>query len=132
LQKGEIHDTDREKDLDTRKNCICRWECLKKEPLEHTFFTTKYLDIHEPNALTNGPRKRMQYVHSRDDPFRECIVLILGLIESRDLISQDGEDSLGGIARLKAGKERVRGQVFLGFTFVRFQSGVENGHKFRM
>jgi hypothetical protein len=58
--------------------------------------------------------------------------LILGLVESRDLFSQDGEDSLGGIARLKAGKERVRGQVFFGFTFVRFQSGVENGYKFRM
>jgi hypothetical protein len=46
-------------------------------------------------------------VGNRDDPFRESIVSILGLIESRDLNSQDGEDSLGEIARLKAGKKRV-------------------------
>jgi hypothetical protein len=59
--------------------------CLKKKPFEQTFFMTKY------------------------HPFRESIVLILGLIESRDLVSQDSEDSLGGIAGLKAGKERMRG-----------------------
>jgi hypothetical protein len=104
-----MHDTDRDKDPDSRKNCICRWECLEKKTLDQTLFTTKYLDIHKPNALANGGGKRTQYVHSRDDPFRESIVLILGLIESRDLVSQDGEDSLGGIARLKAGKERVFG-----------------------
>jgi hypothetical protein len=104
-----MHDTDRKKDPDSRKNCICRWECLKKNSLEQTFFTTKYLDIHKPNALANGGGKRIQYIHSRDDPFRESIVSILGLIERRDLISQDGEDSLGGIARLKTGKQRVRG-----------------------
>jgi hypothetical protein len=99
-----MHDTDRKKDPNSRKNCICRWECLKKKPLEQTFFTTKYLDIHKSNALANGPGKRIQYIHSGDDPFCESIVSILGLIESRDLVSQDGEDSLGGIARLKAGK----------------------------
>src|SRR6267154_2185336 len=104
-----MDDTDREKDPDSRKNCICRWECLKKKTLEQTFFTTKYLNIHEPNALANGPGKRIQYIHGWDDPFGESIVSILGLIESRDLFSQDGDDSLGGIARLKAGKERVRG-----------------------
>jgi hypothetical protein len=69
---------------------------------------TKYVDIHQPNALANGPGKRIQYVHSRDDPFRESIILIVGLIESRDLVAQDGEDSLGGVAGLKVGKERVR------------------------
>jgi hypothetical protein len=69
---------------------------------------TKYVDIHQPNALANGPRKRIQYVHSRDDPFGETIVLILRLIESREFVSQDGEDSLGGVAGLEAGKERVR------------------------
>jgi hypothetical protein len=33
---------------------------------------------------------------------------------------KEGEDSLGGIAGLKTGKEGVRGWVFLGFTFVGF------------
>ena len=89
-------------------------------------------DIHKPNAQANGGGKRIQYVYSRDDPFGKSIASILGLIKSRDLLSQDGEDSLGGTTRLKAGKERVRGQVFLGFTFVIFQSGVENGYKVRM
>jgi hypothetical protein len=104
-----MYDTDRKKDPDSRKNCICRWECLKLKALEQTFFTIKYPDIHKPKALTNGGGKRVQHVHSRDGPFHEPIVSILGLIESRDLVSQDGEDSLGGIAGLKAGKERVRG-----------------------
>jgi hypothetical protein len=82
------------------------WE---KKRSEKTFFTTKYIDIHKSNALANGPRKRIQYIYSRNDPFRESIVSILGLIKSRDLFSQDGEDSVGGIAGLKAGKERVLG-----------------------
>jgi hypothetical protein len=81
----------------------------EKKTLEQTFFTTKYRDTHKPNALADGGGKRVQYVHSWDDPFRESIISILGLIESRDLVSQDGEGSLGGIAGLKAGKERVRG-----------------------
>jgi hypothetical protein len=104
-----MDDTDRKENADSRKNCICRWECLTKRPLEQTFFTTKYVDIHKPNALANGPGKRIQYVYSRDDPFGESIVWILGLIESRDLVSQDGEDSFGGVAGFKARKERVRG-----------------------
>ena len=65
-------------------------------------------DIHNPNALANSGGKRVQYIDSRDDPFGKPIASILGLIERRDLLSKDGEDSLGGTARLKAGKERVR------------------------
>lgn len=62
---------------------------------------TIYIDyIHKPNALANKGGKRIQYVHSRDDPFREPNVLILISIESRDLASQNGEDGLGGIADL--------------------------------
>ena len=80
-----------------------------KKTLEWIFFTTKYAGIHKPNALANGCGKRVQYIDSRGDPFREFIVPILGLIESRDLFSQNGEDCLGGIAGLKAGKERVGG-----------------------
>ena len=71
----------------------------------------------------------MQDFHSWYNPFCESVVVIMGLVECGDLISEDGEDSLGGLAGLKAGKERMRGQVFLSFTIVRFQSGVENGHK---
>ena len=63
--------------------------------------------IHKSNALANSGGKRIQYIHSRDDPFGKCIVSILGLIESRDLLSKDGEDCLGGTAGLKAGKEWV-------------------------
>jgi hypothetical protein len=99
----------------------------ENKTLEQTFFTTKFVDTHQPNALTNCGGKRIQYIHSRDDPFRETIVSIMGLIESRDLVSQDGEDSLGGSAGLKAGKERERCKVFFSFTFIRFQSGIENG-----
>ena len=66
-------------------------------------------DIHKSNALANSGGKRIQYIHSRDDPFRESIVSILGLIESRDLVSKDGEDSFWGTTGLKAGKERMRG-----------------------
>jgi hypothetical protein len=104
----------------------------ERETLGQKFFTTEYVDIHKPNALANCGGKRIQYVHCRVDPFRESIVSVLGLIESRDSVSQDGKDSFGGVAGLKAGKERVLGQVFLGFTFVGFQSGVENGYKVRM
>jgi hypothetical protein len=42
-----------------------------------------------------------------------------------DLVSKDGEDSLGRLAGLKGGKERVGREVFLGLSFVRFQRSVE-------
>ena len=71
----------------------------------------------------------MQDFHGRCDPFCEAIVTIRRSAECGDLLSKDGEDSLGGFAGLEAGKERMRGQVLLSFTLVRFQSGVENGHK---
>jgi hypothetical protein len=76
--------------------------------------------------MANGLGKRTQDIHGWCDPFCETVVAILALAECGDLLSKDGEDSLGGIAGLK---ERMRGQILLSFTFVRFQSCVENGHK---
>ena len=89
----------------------------------------KHLDIHQPNTLAKRGRKRIQDVHRRSDPFCESVITILGLTEHGDLFSKDGEDSLGGIAGLKGGKERMRCEVLLSFTFVGFQRGVENGHE---
>ena len=74
----------------------------------------------------------MQDIHSRSDPCREHIVALLGLIEPRGLVSKHGEDSFGGITGLKAGKERMLGEVLLSLTLVCFQSRVENGGKVRM
>ncbi len=54
------------------------------------------------------------------------------LVEYGDLLSKDCEDGLGRMAGLKGGKERMRGQVLLRFTFVSFQSGIENGHEVGM
>jgi hypothetical protein len=51
----------------------------------------------------------MQDIHGRCDPFCEGVVAILGFTKCGDLLSKDGEDGLGGIAGLKAGKERMRG-----------------------
>jgi hypothetical protein len=64
-------------------------------------------NIHQPNALANGLRKRIQDIHSWDNPFCEPVVANLRLAGCGDLLSKDGEDSLGGFARLKAGKERM-------------------------
>jgi len=52
-----------------------------------------------PTPWPTVAENRIQYIHGWDDPFCESIVSILGLIESRYLASQDGEDSLGGITR---------------------------------
>ena len=74
----------------------------------HAFLNTPIpAKIGQPNALANGSGKSIQYVYSRDDAFCERIFSILGLIESWDLVSQDGKDSLGRIAVLEVGKERV-------------------------
>ena len=89
----------------------------------------KHFGIHRPNTLAKRRGKRIQDVHSRGHPFCESVVTTLGLAERGDLFSKDGEDSLGGIAGLKGGKERMRGEVLLSFTFVGFQRGVENGHE---
>ena len=51
------------------------------------------------------------------------------MIELKGLLSKDGEDSFGGITRLKPGKERMLGEVLLSLTLVLFQSSVENGGK---
>jgi hypothetical protein len=108
LREGKKHDTDRKKDADSGKNCICRWECLNKK-LERLFFRTKYVDIHKSNTLASGGRKGIQYIDSRGNPFCEWIISILGLIESRDLFSQNSKNSVGGVAGLKAGKKGMGG-----------------------
>ena len=126
-----MKDTDREKNTDPCKDCICSWECLKVS-VEQEFFPRKQIDIHQPNTLANRVRKRIQDFHSRGDPFCQSVVIILGLAESGNLFSENGEDSLGGVTRLKAWKERMGSQVFLRLAFVRFQGSVENGGKVRI
>ena len=71
----------------------------------------------------------MQDIHGRGDPFREPVIAILGLAERRDLLLKDVEDGLGGFTGLKPRKERVLGKIFLGLTFVSFQSSIKNGRK---
>jgi hypothetical protein len=71
------------------------------------FFTTKYPDIHQPNSLANGGGKRKKDFHGRHNPFCESIIAILGLAEGGDFLMKDGEDSVGGGAGLKPGKERM-------------------------
>jgi hypothetical protein len=123
-----MKDTDQEENPDPRKDRICRWECLKVT-IRAGFFTRKNRDIHQPNTLAKRGGKRIQDVHRRGDPFCESIVTILGLVKCRDLFSKDREDCLGGIAGLKAGKERMRDQILLCLPFVGFQCSVENRHK---
>jgi hypothetical protein len=94
LRKGDTKDTDQEENADPSEDHIGRWECLKVI-LEQAFFTKKRLDTHKPNTLTKGFGKRMQDIYSWCDPFCEPVVTILGLAERGDLLSKDGEDSLG-------------------------------------
>jgi hypothetical protein len=103
----------------------------ERQKLGQKFFTGKYLDIHQTDTPANGGGKRIQDIYGRGDPFCETVVT-MGLAERGDLLSKDGEDGLGGITGLKTGKEWMRGKVFLDFTSVSFQRGIENGHKFRM
>ena len=124
-------DTNREENADPRKNRIHRRECLKVN-IEQEFFTRKDLGAHQPNTLAKHVRKRIENIDSRGDPFCELVVTILGLIERGDLFSKGGKDCPGGIAGLQAGKERMRGQVFLRFSFVSFQRSVEDGRKVGM
>ena len=54
----------------------------------------------------------MQDIHSRGNPFRESVVVVIpglvGCAAAGDVFSKDGENSLGGLAGLKVGKERMR------------------------
>ena len=101
----------------------------EKQMLEPKFLTEKHRDTYLPNTLAEGGGKCMQDVYCRGDPFREFVVTIPGLSERGELVSKDGKDGVGGIAGLKGGKERMRGKVFVGLSFVSFQRRVENGHK---
>ena len=69
----------------------------------------------------------MEDIHGRGDPFHESFVAILGLAGRWDLLLEDVQDSLGGFTGLKSRKERVLGKIFVGLTFVSFQSSIENG-----
>ena len=92
----------------------------EKETLERTLFLKKHPDIHQPDDPAESAGKRKQDVYSRGDPFCEIIFTVLGLVKCGDLLSKDGKDSLGGIARLEGGKERMGGQIPLGLTLVGF------------
>ena len=86
------------------------WECLKGiRYVRLDNIIRKYADIHKSNNPANSIGKRVQDIHGRDKPFRESIVVILGLIELGGLFSKNGEDGFGGVTGLKPGKERVRG-----------------------
>jgi hypothetical protein len=123
-----MEDTNQKENADPRKDYISRWECLKVT-IGEKLFKRSHPDIHQSNTLAKGGGKRMQDIHSGDDPFCESVTTILGLAECGDMVSKDGENSIGGIARLKAGEERMRHKVFLCFAFVGFQRSVENGDK---
>jgi hypothetical protein len=110
---------DREKNADPRKDCIC-WRKYLKVNIEQKFFTREHFDIHQPNTLAKRIGKRIQDIYSRGDPFCESAITVLGLCESGHSLSKDGKDSLGGIARLEGGKERMGDQIFLGLSFVCF------------
>jgi len=56
VAQRHMKDTDQEENADPREDCICRWECLKVTVRER-FSTRKRPDIHQPNALANGPGK---------------------------------------------------------------------------
>ena len=77
--------------------------------LEPNISRKRHPDIHQPNTPANGCRKCVQNIYSRGDPFCESVIATLGLRECGDLVSKDGEDGLGGIAGLKAGKEWMGG-----------------------
>jgi hypothetical protein len=100
--------------------------------LGQNFPVAEYLNIYQPNALANGPGKRIQDIYGWGDPFCEPVVANLRLAKCGDLLSKDVENILGGFTGLKVGKEWMRDQVLLSFTFVGFQSGIENGRKVRL
>ena len=96
-RREDRKNTDREENADPRKDCICRRECLKVD-IEQKFVRRKHFDIHQPNTLAKRIGKRIQDFYSRGDPFCEPVVIILGLTKYGNLFSEDGEDSLGGVA----------------------------------
>jgi hypothetical protein len=77
--------------------------------LKQKFSTTIYPNTHYPDTLAKSCGKRIQYIHDRGDPFCQSVVTILGLIERGDLLSEDSENGLGRVARLKPRKKRMRG-----------------------
>ena len=74
----------------------------------------------------------MQNIHCRCDTFCEPIIVNLGLAGCGVLLSKDAENCLYGVAGLKSGKERMRGEVFLGFTSISIQSSFEKGRNVEM
>jgi hypothetical protein len=104
-----MKDTNQEENADSRKDCIRRRKCLKKQTLKQKFSASKHPNIHQANTPSKGGGKRIQDIYGRGDTFCETIVTTLGLAERGDLLSKDGEDGLGGFAGLKIEKERVRG-----------------------
>ena len=133
MSKGvasEDHERNRPKEERQCPQRLCLLRGMpEKRKLDPKFSTGKLRGIYLSNALANGGGKRIQDVYCRGDPFCESIFTILGLVECRDSVSKDGEDSLGRLAGLKGGKERMRCEVFLGLLFVCFQRSVENGYK---
>ena len=103
-----MKDTDREENADTRENHVRRWKRLNIN-IRARILHEETPDTHKPNTLANRVGKRVQHVYSRGDPFCESIVAIPGFAEPRNLLSEDGEDSLGGVAGFEDGKEQMRG-----------------------
>jgi hypothetical protein len=72
-------------------------------------------------------QKRTQDVHSWAQPLGQFLIAAMRFVKFLNLVSKHGKDGASRVARLQLRGKRMRGKIFLGPLFVRFQGSIENG-----
>ena len=74
----------------------------------------------------NSGRKRVEDVHRWGQPLRQSVITTARFVEFLNLILKDGEDGVGGIARLKLGRKGMCDKVLLCLPLVGLQRCFED------
>ncbi len=88
--------------------------------------SNRFPEAYQANTGSKSSRKRIQDSHGWTKPTCQSFVGSLGLMDTLDLVMNEGENSAGRFAVLELGNERMGKEITLCALFVGLQGVIEN------
>ena len=90
------------------------------------WISVRFPEAYQANTLSKSSRKRVQDSHGWVKPTCQPVVGSLGLMNTLDLVMNEGENSAGRFAVLELGNEWMGKEITLCALFVGLQGVIEN------
>jgi len=94
--------------------------------MRERFLESSCPEAYQASALSKSGRERKEDVDSWVQPFCQPFIGSLGLMESLDLLVDDGENGAGRVASLELGGKWMCEKITLCSFFVGLQGIIEN------